>query len=334
MTSFSAKSAQDIPPPLPVVFVTYPNVTLLDLAGPLQVFASARRLDRDDPPYETAIVSVQGVPVETNTIMTIETEPARRWTSRDLDTLVIVGGNGAIASMRDLALLETIKALAGRARRVSSVCTGALILAAAGLLDGRRATTHWEHCAPMAREFSKVRVEPEPIYVRDGPIWTSAGVTSGIDMALAMVESDLGHDAALILAQALVTYMVRPGGQSQFSPGLEQRRSDCAATFKDLHRWMEGNLDGDLRVDHLAEFQGMSPRNFHRRYCRAMGMTPAKAVEMFRIEAARDRLEATQASIKSIANQCGFGDEERMRRAFTRALGVSPSEYRERFRAR
>lgn len=334
MTSFTAKSANGAFAQRLVVFVTYPNVTLLDLAGPLQVFSSARCLGDDYPPYETAIVSVAGDPVTTNTIVDLQTDQACQWAFREIDTLVVVGGNGAYAALRDSALLEQIAALAARARRVSSVCTGALVLAATGLLDDRHATTHWEHCAHMADAFPKVRVDVDPIYVRDGPMWTSAGVTAGIDMALAMVEEDLGHDAALELAQSLVTYMARPGGQSQFSPALERQRLDRSTQFDKLHTWIDGNLARDLRVDRLAEFQGMSARNFHRRYRETMGIPPAKAVETLRVRAARDLLETTAIAIKAIARQCGFGDEERMRRAFVRALAISPSEYRERFRSR
>ena len=320
------------PMPLPVVFVTYPNITLLDLAGPMQVFAGAEHHDTGAIAYETAVVSTDGRPVSTNTSLIIDTEPMAAWLNRSIHTLVIVGGNGASAAMHDKELVDGVALLAQRSQRVCSVCTGALVLAAAGLLDGRRVVTHWQHCAPLANAFPRVRVETDPIYIRDGHVWTSAGVTAGIDMALGVVEDDLGREAALKLAQSLVTYMVRPGGQSQFSPALERQKLDRSDTFDGLHRWIAGNLRGDLRIERLAEQVNMSTRTFQRLYSKTTGTTPAKAVETLRMEGAREMLETTAIAIKVVAERCGFGDIERMRRAFVRSLGVSPSEYRQRFR--
>ena len=244
---------------------------------------------------------------------------------------MIIGGDGAYQAMRDQRLVEAVSMLATRADRVCSVCSGALILAATGLLDGRRAATHWEDCALLAETFPKVRVEADPIYVKDGNVWTSAGVTAGADMALAIVAEDLGPEAALERAQKLVTYMVRPGGQSQFSRRSSDKNGDRAARFESLHRWIADNLQADLRVERLAARENMSPRSFHRRYAATMGTTPARAVESIRLEVARELLETTDAPLKSVAAKCGFGDEERMRRAFTRLMGVSASAYRQRF---
>lgn len=334
MPSFSAKDEDDPQTPFQVVFVVYPDIVLLDLAGPLQVFARARRPGTGNRGYETTITSLKGGRIPTDTVVSIETEPLKNWTRREIHTLIVVGGDGADAAMRHAPLVERVAGLAARSRRVCSVCSGALILAAAGVLDGRRATTHWEDCEHLAQSFPDVQVEYDPIYIKDDHVWTSAGITAGTDMALAIVAEDLGQDAALERAQALVTYMVRPGGQSQFSPVLERQKLERSAKFRKLHQWIAENLERDLRVERLAERENMSTRNFHRLYSLTTGITPAKAVETFRMEAARELLETTSLAIKSIADLCGFGDEERMRRAFLRLLGVSPSEYRQRFRMR
>ncbi|MEM9104670.1 MAG: helix-turn-helix domain-containing protein [Pseudomonadota bacterium] len=332
MTSYSAKTPDGPKDRLPVVFVIYPDIVLLDLAGPLSVFSWARWNGTGALGYETAITSLGGGPVLTDTGITIDSEPMDRWLDRDIHTLVIVGGDGALDWMLDHTLIRNVASMAGRSQRLCSVCSGALILAAAGLLDGLRATTHWEDCVHLEQGFPDVCVEPDPIYIKDGNVWTSAGVTAGTDMALAIVAEDLGQRAALERAQKLVTYMVRPGGQSQFSPALQRQMDDQAATFESLHAWMMDNIERDLRVEDLAEQQNMSTRNFHRHYAATMGVTPAKALERIRVERARELLETTNTGIKSIARRCGFGDEERMRRAFARLTGVAPSEYRQRFR--
>lgn len=334
MTSFSAKNG-DIPEqPRQVVFVVYPDIVLLDLAGPLQVLASARQPGTGKPGYETAIISWEGGRIPTDTVVAIETEPMDNWVQRQIHTLIVVGGDGANAAMKDAQLVQRVAELSARSQRVCSVCSGALILAAAGILDGRRATTHWEDCEDLVQSFPDVQVEYDPIYIKDDHVWTSAGITAGTDMALAIVAEDLGQDAALERAQMLVTYMVRPGGQSQFSPVLERQKLERSARFRKLHQWIAENLERDLRVEQLAERENMSTRNFHRLYSLTTGITPAKAVETFRMEAARELLETTSLGIKSVADTCGFGDEERMRRAFVRQVGVSPSDYRQRFRMR
>lgn len=331
MTAFSAKDVVRQSLPRSVVFIVYPDIVLLDLAGPLEVFSWARHGGTGALAYETAIVSLDGGRIPTDTIVSVESEKMEDWAHRQIDTLVIVGGDGAYETMNNTRMVKSVSALAERSQRVCSVCSGALILASAGLLDGRRATTHWEDCAQLTESFPNVRVEADPIYVKDGHVWTSAGVTAGTDMALAIVAEDLGQDAALERAQKLVTYMVRPGGQSQFSPALERQKRDRSAKFADLHQWIGDNLKTDLRVEQLAEKANMSVRSFHRQYAVTMGLTPARAVEKIRMEVAREFLETTSVSMKSVADTCGFGDEERMRRAFLRLIGVSPSEYRKRF---
>ncbi len=242
-----------------------------------------------------------------------------------------MGGDGAFAASRDPRTTKCINQLAESSGRVASVCTGAYLLAASKLLDGRRAVTHWEYCGAFAASHPDVQVERDPIYIKDEKIWTSAGVTAGIDLALAMVAEDLGRGSALSLARSLVAYVVRPGGQSQFSTALSRQTSDRSDRFGKLHAWMLDNLDKDLRVEVLAERSNMSPRNFARLYAAQTGMTPAKAVEGMRTEAARLLLEESDFSVGRIARLCGFGDDERMRRAFIRTLGVPPQDYRQRF---
>lgn len=333
MTSFSAKTRKANNDPRLVVFVVYPDIVLLDLVGPLQVFSHAPDPETGANGYECVVASFAGGMVETNTVVSIPSEPMSRYLNRQIHTLVVVGGAGAFKAMRDGALLDKIKNLSSAARRVCSVCSGALVLAATGMLDGHRAVTHWEDCKTLEEEFPGVRVEIDPIYIKDGRMWTSAGITAGIDMALAIVTEDLGRASALQVARSMVTHMARSGGQSQFSPALGRQVLDAAGRFEDLHQWIADNLQRDLRVEAMAKRTNMSARNFSRLYSRQMGMTPAKAVEVIRTEAARDLLEATDLGVKQVAAQCGFNDEERMRRAFMRLLSVSPSDYRQGFRA-
>jgi transcriptional regulator GlxA family with amidase domain len=329
MTSNTAKNP---PKPRLVLFVVYPNIVLLDLSGPLQVFSHTTDPKTEELAYTCAVASLTGGPIETNTILSVQTSPLDHFLNRPIHTLVIVGGDGANAAMTNDLLINNVKALAENAQRVCSVCSGALVLAATGLLDGRRAVTHWEDCEGLQRLYPLVQVEVDPIYIKDGTIWTSAGITSGMDMALAMVVEDLGRPAAMKIARSMVTHMIRSGGQSQFSSLLTRQLQDVDARFEALHDWIADNIEKDLRVEVLADQANMSPRNFSRLYSRDMGVTPAKAVEAMRTERARDMLGATDFSIKRIAEDCGFHDEERLRRAFLRLLRVSPSQYRKQFR--
>jgi transcriptional regulator GlxA family with amidase domain len=245
-----------------------------------------------------------------------------------LDTLVIAGGWGVQAACADPKLVAWVKARATAARRVASVCSGAFLLATAGLLDGRRAATHWRECRHFAERFPKVRLEPDPIFVQDGNVWSSAGITAGIDLALALVEADLGRELALAVARQLVVFLKRPGGQAQFSTTLALQHGNTR--FEGLHAWIADNLTSDLSVAALAGASGMSERSFVRHYRQATGTTPARAVETIRVEAARRTLELG-LPIKRVAARCGFGSEETMRRSFLRLLGASPQAYRERF---
>jgi transcriptional regulator GlxA family with amidase domain len=254
---------------------------------------------------------------------------------RPLDTLIVAGGEGARHRAQEPELRAAIRRLAGRARRVASVCTGAFLLAAAGLLDGRRAVTHWRWCEHLAQLYPRIRVEAAPIYIRDGDLWTSAGVTAGMDLALALVEEDHGHGLALAIARELVMFLRRPGGQSQFSATLAAQSAPGSApvtAMRDLVAWMADHLDLPLTVEDLAARTRFSPRQFARVFARELGVSPGLMVDRMRVEAARRRLEEAQQGLAAVAASCGFGTEETMRRAFLRHLGTPPGAYRERFR--
>ncbi len=330
-------------PPRRVVIVAFEAAQLLDIAGPLQTFATACELaagrgdaaDQRRWPYDIALVSRAGGPVRTTSGLVVETQPFSAVARQPIDTMIAVGGRGVQVAARDARVVRWLTRAAARARRVCSVCTGAFLLAETGLLAGRRATTHWEFCARLKERHPDIRVEADPIYIRDGRIWTSAGITAGIDLALALVEDDLGRQVALRVARHLVVFLKRPGGQAQFSEPLKAQAATVGPDdqFTALHAWMAGNLAGDLSVDRLAARAGMSPRHFARLYAARHGTTPAKAVEVLRVEAARRALEETAVPIKRVAAICGFGDEERMRRSFLRRLGSNPLDYRRRFAA-
>jgi transcriptional regulator GlxA family with amidase domain len=318
-------------PPTPtrrIEILAFENVQLLDVAGPLQVFASANDLVQAQgapPPYEAVVLADRpfittsaGLRLGTGEL---QADPA-------LDTLLVAGGFGVYAACNDAALVEWTKARASVARRIASVCSGAFLLASTGLLDGRRAVTHWERLAEFSRRFPAVRLEPDPIFVQDGNVWTSAGVTAGIDLALALVEADLGRQIALAVARHLVVFRKRPGGQSQFSATLALQHGD--ARFDQLHIWIGENLHADLSVPSLALAAGMSERSFVRHYRRMTGLTPARAVEQIRVEATRRMLEQG-LPIKRAVARCGFGSEETMRRSFLRLVGTTPKSYRDRF---
>lgn len=329
MTSISAKT------PRHVVFVVYPDCVLLDLVGPLQVFTRARATPDSDTAYQTHVVSKAGGAILTNTILPIDSTSLADWHDGPaIHTLIIVGGDGAYEAAEDVAFIHQIKRLSARAQRVCSVCSGAIILAAAGLLDGRRAVTHWEDCDHLADTYPAVQVEVDPIYIKDDPVWTSAGITAGIDMALAIIDEDLGHAAAMAMARSLVTPMVRSGGQSQFSAELDRQARDTKGQFTQLHEWISRNIGQKISVEDMAQVCTMSPRTFARRYTEATGTPPAKALEAIRVDRARDLLAQTDHTIQTIAVQCGFLDDERMRRAFVRQINTSPSEFRKQFKLR
>ncbi|MEH2513374.1 transcriptional regulator GlxA family with amidase domain [Nitrobacteraceae bacterium AZCC 1564] len=314
-----------------VEVLAFPAVQLLDVSGPLQVFATANELAvgaGGARPYAPRVVARGGKPVISSAGLELATHPLSR-TQTSLDTLLIAGGPGVRAAAVDRTITDWVRKRAARARRTASVCTGAFLLAAAGVLDGRRATSHWRYCDELARRFPNIRVEADPIFVKDGEVWTSAGVTAGIDLALALVEEDLGRTVALAVARHLVVFLKRPGGQSQFSAALSLQTADDK--FGALHDWIGKHLADDISLPVLAERAGMSERSFSRHYAEATGITPARAVEQLRVEAARQLLSETRLPIKRISQRCGFGSEETMRRSFLRLLAATPQDYRARF---
>jgi transcriptional regulator GlxA family with amidase domain len=314
-----------------VEILTFPSVQLLDVAGPLQVFASANEFmakTEEMPPYAVRVVAQGGQSIKASAGVALAAHPLPP-VEAGLDTLVVAGGPGVEAASTDNVLVDWVRERAGQARRTASVCTGAFLLAASGVLDGRRAVTHWSFCAELARRFPAIRVEPDPIFVRDGSVWTSAGVTAGIDLALALVEEDLGRTVALAVARYLVVFLKRPGGQAQFSEALSLQAAED--TFGALHDWISKHLADDLSLPVLARQAGMSERSFSRHYANATGLTPARAVERLRVEGARRLLLETRLPVKRISQRCGFGSEETMRRSFLRLLAATPQDYRARF---
>jgi transcriptional regulator GlxA family with amidase domain len=316
-----------------VEVLAYPSVQLLDVTGPLQVFVSANDhvvQAGGTPAYILRVVAKDQQGVTTSAGLGIATRPLPR-TGPPPDTLMIAGGPGVDAASADTVLVDWVRQRATKARRVASVCTGAFLLGASGALDGRRAVTHWSYCAELARRFPAARVESDPIFVRDGSIWTSAGVTAGIDLALALVEEDLGRTVALAVARYLVVFLKRPGGQAQFSEALSMQSAEDE--FGALHQWMNKHLADDLSLVMLADQAGMSERSFSRHYAKATGVTPARAIERLRVEAARRLLSESRLPVKRISRRCGFGSEETMRRSFLRVLAATPNDYRARFSA-
>jgi transcriptional regulator GlxA family with amidase domain len=315
--------------------LAFPDAQIIDVTGPLEVFGRAARLLTEEhgwrvPAYTVEIAAAKAGPLTTSSGIRLIAEHSIALLRGPLDTLLVAGGRGTTAALRDRALIEWLRGCIRRVRRLCSVCTGAFLLAEAGLLDGLHATTHWRQCERLAADYPAVSVETDPIFVRAGKISTSAGVTAGIDLALALLEEDHGRDLALAVARELVMFLRRPGGQSQFSVQLSTQQAD-REPIRELQRWMADHLGADLSVDALARRAAMSPRNFARVFTREVGMTPGQFVEHSRIEAARRRLEESAEGVDSIASECGFGTRESMRRAFIRTLRVPPSAYRSRF---
>lgn len=326
-----------------VAVLAFENVQLLDVAGPVQAFASANELacgtrgaPGDGAPYRIAVVSRRGGAIGSSSGLPFLTRPmAGLAGAGGIDTLILPGGPGVHDAAKDKSGMAWIRRQIAIARRTASVCTGAFLLAETGALSGRAATTHWKFCDRLQQEYPQIKVDPDPIYLHDGPFWTSAGVTAGIDLSLALIEEDLGRKLAMQVARQLVVFLNRPGGQSQFSAPLAAQTAAAAGNapnhFAPLHDWIAENVGADLRVERLAEEAGMSPRHFARIYAATIGVTPARMVERIRIEAVRRQLEETARPIKQIAAACGFRQEERLRRAFARQVGTTPAEYRRRF---
>ena len=319
----------DVNVPRRVVLLVYPDCQALDLVDPLEVFHAAARIVPGA--YTTEIVAPVAAPFDTSSGLTITPHAGIGGSRSASDTLIACGGVGVVQTEENEALIRWLRAAANRSRRVASVCTGAFLLARAGLLDGRRATTYWASCDALARRYPGISVEPDAIFVRDDDVWTSAGVTAGMSVALALVEDDLGRDTALEIARWLVMFVQRPGGQSQFSAQLAVQRA-ARQPLRELQGWIADHLDADLRVETLAARVAMSPRNFARAFHHDTAATPAAYVESVRVEAARRALQEAGDTVESVARTCGFGTGETMRRAFHRRLGVGPVAYRARFR--
>ena len=309
-----------------VVLVCFEGVQALDLVGPWEVF-----VEGGADQYALRVATVGGGPFLSSSGLRLNADDLSR-VRGPIDTLLVAGGLGIDTAVADPAFLGPIKRLAATARRIGSICTGAFALAAAGLLDGRRATTHWGWCDRLAREYTQVTVDPNPIFIKDGNVYTSAGVTAGMDLALALVEEDLGRTAAMWAARRLVLFVRRPGGQAQFSAALELQTAD-REPLRDLQAWIVANPAADLSVDSLAARVHMSPRNFARAFARQAGTTPARYIERVRVEAARRRLEESADRLELVAQQCGFGSGNSMRRSFLRVMKVAPTDYRARFRS-
>jgi transcriptional regulator GlxA family with amidase domain len=309
-----------------IAFVLFPGFQLLDAAGPIAAFEIAGRYRPDT--YELAVLAPEAGGVASSSGVRMSADALD---DAPIDTIVVAGGNGT-RSLPELAEIVTwLKAAAPRVRRVSSVCSGAYLLAEAGLLDGKRATTHWSRSDDFAKRYPKIRLEPDRIFVREDRTWTSAGITAGIDLALALIEEDLGSKVARATAQQLVVHQRRPGGQSQFSALLDT--GGVHGRFAALMDWVRERLAEPLNVERLAAEAAMSPRNFARAFAAETGLTPAKAVERLRLEAARVRVETTHEPIDRVAEAAGFHDPERMRRAFLRAFGQPPQALRRAARA-
>jgi transcriptional regulator GlxA family with amidase domain len=308
-----------------VVITGPPPVQILDVTGPLEVFSNA-------PGYELQLLAPNdGNTLRTNRGITLGNAVPLAECTGPIDTLILAGGPGAESESYDPKLVQWTRDAAARSRRVASICTGAFLLAEAGLLDGKNAVTHWRFCDRLAAKYPKVNVQRDPIYLRDGCIYTSAGITAGIDLSLALVEEDHGHQMSLQIARYLVMFLVRPGGQAQFSHMLSHQ-AGASQPLRELQVWMIEHLRDHLTVESLAERLGVSPRHFTRVCVRETGMNPGQFVDRMRVEAAQQIIDSSNQGLKEVADACGFGSAEAMRRAFTRVLGVTAAEYASRFR--
>ena len=313
--------------------VAFPGVLLLDVVGPLEVLAAAslaadhRGAGRG---YVLEVIGPELTSLRATSGLRIGVDRTYADRPECLDTLIVAGGSGSRRAAHDRRVLDYVIAADFRARRLCSVCTGAEILAAAGLLDGRRVTTHWAWASTLAARYPDIEVDPDAIYCRDGRVWTSAGVTAGMDLALALVEDDFGRDLALEVSRYMVFFLKRPGGQSQFSAQLAGQIA-TRDPLRDLQTWIVEHPEEDLSIEQLAGRVAMSPRHFARVFRAEVGRSPGRFVESVRVEAARRRLEESAASVEEIADSVGLGTSETMRRAFLRQLGVGPAAYRDRF---
>jgi transcriptional regulator GlxA family with amidase domain len=320
-------------PPKQIVMLAFADAQILDVTGPMQILAAVNDArPREAPGYALTLLAATRGAFATSSGVRLVADGDYSQLPAQIDTLMVAGGAGVRTAMRNPHLRATIAAGAARARRVASVCTGAFLLANAGLLNGKRATTHWQSVELLARIYPDITVEPDAIFVRDGDIWTSAGVTAGMDLALALVREDFGWDMALAIARRHVLFLMRPGGQSQFSAHLASD-ANARGRLAPLLRWIPEHVGEALDVSALARAAKMSERSFARAFRKETGDTPARYVECARLDAARRLLSASQLTIGLVAARTGFGSEERMRRAFQRHLKVSPASFRARFQS-
>ena len=311
-----------------VVIVAFDSAQILDVTGPLEVFSTATRLVLPAR-YEAELVSVPGGMVRSSSGMAFTTSRLDEVLG-PVDTLMVAGGRDMDTACEDTEMLAQLRRIATHSRRVASVCSGAFLLAAAGLLDGRRAVTHWAECHQLARSYPGVDVDPDAIYVHDGTIWTSAGVTAGIDLTLALVAEDHGRKAAATVARQLVVYLRRSGGQSQFSALLAAQDAD-SQPIQDLLSWLPEHLTQDLSIPKLAQLTNLSERHFSRLFKAEVGVGPGEHVEALRLESACRLIESTHLTVEQVARTCGFGTVETMNRAFRRRLGTTPLQHRHHF---
>jgi transcriptional regulator GlxA family with amidase domain len=319
-------------------FLIFPEIEMIDLCGPMDVFVHADNWMHltgrvHEPGYEIVVIAKEAGPVRSAGGLQIMAARSFADDIKELDTLIVPGSPFIELVCQDDVLIEWLRHIAPRARRIVSVCTGAFLLAAAGLLKNRQVTTHWFFCDRLAAAHPSLHIDRDRIYVRDGHIYTSGGITAGIDLALALLEEDLGREASRFVAGMMVMFLRRPGGQNQFSAFLQAESTTIRSDFRELQAWILANPAQSLDVERLADRVAMSTRNFARQFCAETGMTPAKFVEHARLEAARCKLEQTDLRLEAVAEATGFGSAERMQRSFQRLLNVTPRDYRARFQS-
>jgi len=310
-----------------IVFFLYPGVAAYDVAGPAQAFSCV-----GDNAYELVFASVSGGLISSDCQGLSFGSVAEKELVEPIDTLVLPGGTDAPTAAASLRVSDAVSRLAARATRIACVCTGAFLAAEAGLLSGHRVVTHWRYCDLFASRFRDVQLHRDPIWLEDGNVWSSAGVSAGVDLALALIQRDYGAIPALEAARELVVFFKRPGGQSQFSNVLSAQIADANGPLGAVFAWAAANPSADLRPEILAERAGMTPRTFARTCVSRTGLTPSKAIEAIRVQTARQSVEQSDAPLAVIASRYGFGDEQRMRRAFTRQINATPTEIRRRFK--
>ncbi len=321
-----------------VGMIIFPGCVMLDACGPMEVFSFANDalemlgiIKSSEKAYTMSFIAEQRGYVQTSSGLKLLADYGFDEIGDNIDTLMIAGMNRVLDVFKDVKLIEFLKIMASKTRRMVSICTGALIFAESGLLNGRRATTHWYFCDYLASRYQNVSVEADKIFIRDGNVYTSGGVTAGMDLALSLVEEDWGSQIASRTARGMLVFMRRPGGQSQFSSYI-LNEAKTRKDFRELQAWIVNNPFAELSVEQLAERMAMSPRNFSRIFCQEVGVSPAKFVERVRLEAARNRIVQSDLPMENVATDCGFSNAEQMRRSFLRVFKITPQEYRDKFK--